>query len=62
MQIESFEMQLYVLRQLLETEKARVAATNDEIHKALTDLQDCKDEKSNVIKVFQIFFLPNPKL
>lgn len=44
-------MQLYVLRQLLETEKARVASTNEELHSALNSLQDTQIEKANVLQV-----------
>lgn len=47
-------MQLYVLRQLLDTEKARVASTNEELHSALNNLQDSQIEKANALKVTKI--------
>lgn len=44
-------MQIYVLRQLLETEKSRATVANEDIRKTLTSLEEIKIEKTSIVKV-----------
>lgn len=53
-QLEGFEMQVYLLRQLLNAEKNRIKTANQNVHELLHKLEENNKDRTEMIKVIEI--------